>query len=136
MLISPPAHRAVGASTAVFAALGLLSGFSWRLRLTLKEQLRYRWGPLFAGLFLLALLGSGSGSGGDGDGDGSGGGTAGAAEHIDVLGHALGFAVGTALGRAYARLGVPRTRRRGPQFAAGLVALAAIGVAWLVALRR
>src|ERR1700722_15653290 len=42
MLISPSDHRAAGASTAVFAALGLLSGFSWRLRLTLREQLRYR----------------------------------------------------------------------------------------------
>lgn len=131
MLISPPAHRAVGASTAVFAALGLLSGFSWRLRLTLAEQFRYRWGPLFAGMFLLTLLGSGSGdSAGDGTGTGAG------SEHIDVLGHALGFAMGTALGWIYARLGVPRTRRRGPQVAAGLAALAAVAAAWLLALRR
>jgi rhomboid protease GluP len=43
MLISPPTHRAVGASTAVFAALGLLAGFAWRQRLPLRERFRYRW---------------------------------------------------------------------------------------------
>jgi len=51
MLISPPEHRAAGASTAVFAALGLLSGFSWRLRLSLREQFRYRWHRCSAGCF-------------------------------------------------------------------------------------
>jgi membrane associated rhomboid family serine protease len=116
MLISPSDHRAAGASTAVFAALGLLSGFSWRLRLTLREQLRYRWGPLFGGLFLLTMLGAGG-------------------ERVDVLGHALGFAVGTALGWMYARLGIPRGRASGPQWAAGAAALAVIAVAWLLALR-
>ncbi len=117
MLISPPEHRAAGASTAVFAALGLLSGFSWRLRLSLREQFRYRWAPLFGGLFLLTLLGAGG-------------------EHVDVLGHALGFAVGTALGWIYARLGIPRTRGRRPQWAAGAAALAVIAGAWFLALHE
>ena len=119
MLISPPDHRAAGASTAVFAALGLLSGFSWRSRLTLAERFRYRWGPLLAGVFLLTMLGAGSGL-----------------ERVDVLGHALGFAMGTGLGWTYAHAGIPRTRRRGPQLMAGAAALAAIAVAWLVALSR
>jgi membrane associated rhomboid family serine protease len=117
MLLSPSNHRAAGASTAVFAALGLLSGFSWRLRLTLREQFRYRWAPLFGGLFLLTLLGAGG-------------------ERVDVLGHALGFAMGTLLGWAYARLGIPRTRDRRPQWAAGGAAVAVIMAAWLLALRR
>jgi membrane associated rhomboid family serine protease len=95
MVISPPDHRSAGASTAVFAALGLLSGFSWRLRLSLREQFRYRWAPLFGGLFLLTLLGAGG-------------------EHVDVLAHALGFAVGLALGWIYARLGIPRSRAARP----------------------
>ena len=117
MLISPPEHRAAGASTAVFAALGLLSGFSWRLRLSLREQFRYRWAPLFGGVFLLTMLGAG-------------------AERVDVLGHALGFAVGLALGWTYARLGVPRTRGRRPQWLAGAAALAVIVGAWFLALHR
>jgi membrane associated rhomboid family serine protease len=117
MLISPPEHRAAGASTAVFAALGLLSGFSWRLRLSLREQFRYRWAPLFGGVFLLTMLGAGG-------------------ERVDVLGHALGFAMGTALGWIYARLGLPQTRSSRPQWAAGAAALAVIVGAWSLALRR
>jgi len=117
MLISPSEHRAAGASTAVFAALGLLSGFSWRLRLSLRERFRYRWAPLFGGVFLLTMLGAGG-------------------ERVDVLGHALGFAMGTVLGWIYARLGVPRTRRRSPQWVAGAAALGVVAAAWFLALRR
>lgn len=116
MVISPSEHRAAGASTAVFAALGLLSGFSWRLRLSLREQFRYRWAPLFGGLFLLTMLGAGG-------------------EHVDVLGHALGFAMGIALGWIYARLGIPRSRAPAPQWAAGAAAIALIVAAWVMALR-
>jgi hypothetical protein len=35
----------------------------------------------------------------------------------------------------YARLGIPRGRASGPQWAAGAAALAVIAVAWLLALR-
>ena len=45
MLISPSTHRAVGASTAVFAALGLLVGFAWRHGLTLRERFNYAYAP-------------------------------------------------------------------------------------------
>lgn len=117
MLIAPSGHRAAGASTAVFAALGLLSGFAWRQRLTVREQFRYRWAPVFGGISLLALLGAGG-------------------ERVDVLGHALGFAMGLALGWTYARLGVPRSRGRAPQLAAGGAALALVLGAWLLALRH
>ncbi len=117
MLISPPVHRAVGASTAVFAALGLLAGFAWRERLTLRERFRYRWAPLFGGVCLLAFLGAGG-------------------EHVDVLGHALGFLAGLALGWVYARAGVPRRRGTLLQTAAGAFALVLIGAAWISALRH
>jgi rhomboid protease GluP len=117
MLISPPTHRAVGASTAVFAALGLLAGFSWRLRLNLRERFRYRWAPLFAGVCLLGFLGAGG-------------------EHVDVLGHALGFATGIALGWIYARARVPRSRGHALQLGAGAAALGLIAAAWILALRH
>jgi len=117
MLISPSTHRAVGASTAVFAALGLLVGFAWRHGLALRDRVQYAYGPLFAGVCLLALLGAGD-------------------EHVDVLGHALGFAAGTAFGWVYSRLGVPRSRSAAVQAAAGAAALALLAVAWLLALRR
>src|ERR1700674_3526713 len=91
MLVSPSGHRAVGASTAVFAALGLLAGFGWGERRNLRDRRFYRWAPLFAGVCLLALLGAGS-------------------EHVDVLGHLLGFVAGTTMGWIFAHAGLPRTR--------------------------
>lgn len=117
MVISPPTHRAVGASTAVFAALGLLVGFAWRHGLTLRERFAYAYGPLFGGVVLLALLGAGD-------------------EHVDVLGHALGFIAGVATGWLYSRLGIPRNRGRGVQRASGAAALAFLALAWVLALRR
>jgi membrane associated rhomboid family serine protease len=117
MLISPSTHSAVGASTAVFAALGLLTGCAWRQRLTLRERFRYRWAPLFAGVCLLGFLGAGG-------------------EHVDVLGHGLGFATGVALGWIYARAHVPRSRGRGLQLGAGATALGLVAAAWIFALRH
>jgi rhomboid protease GluP len=116
-LITPITHRAVGASTAVFAALGILSGMAWRQRLTLRERLWYRWAPLIAGICLLTLLGAGS-------------------AHVDVLGHALGFLFGLAVGWIYVRTDMPAHRGRRRQLAAGAAALAMICAAWFLALRQ
>ena len=115
MLIAPAGHSAIGASTAVFGSIGLLSGYAWHQRLTLRERWLYRFTPLIGGVSLLGLLGAGG-------------------EHIDVLGHLLGFLVGLALGWGYALAGIPRTRRAAPQnLAAGAgvaLILAAWGAAW------
>lgn len=116
MLISPPDHRAVGASTAVFAALGILSGFGWRRQWTLRERWMYRWAPLIAGACLLTLLGVGT-------------------EHVDVLGHLSGFVSGVALGWMYARADMPRSRRAHVQWLAGTAAILVITIAWMIALR-
>jgi membrane associated rhomboid family serine protease len=116
MFLTPITHRAVGASTAVFAALGLLSGMAWRQRLSLRERLWYRWAPLFAGICLLTLLGAGT-------------------AHVDVLGHALGFLFGLGLGWIYIRAGVPDLRGQRRQLALGLGAVAAVCLAWFLALR-
>jgi len=116
-LITPITHRAVGASTAVFAALGILSGMAWRQRLTLRERLWYRWAPLIAGICLLTLLGAGS-------------------AHVDVLGHALGFLFGLAVGWIYIRADMPSHRGRRRQLLAGAAALLVICMAWALALRH
>ncbi len=115
ILIAPAAHRAVGASTAVFATLGLLAGLAWRQRLTLRERRWYRWAPLIAGICLLTLLGAGN-------------------AHVDVLGHALGFLFGVGVGWIYARAGVPRNRGKRLQIAAGAGAAALVCAAWFLAL--
>ena len=116
ILISPVTHRAVGASTAVFAALGLLSGMAWRQRLTLRERLWYRWAPLMAGICLLTLLGAGS-------------------AHVDVLGHALGFLFGLGVGWVHVRSGAPNNRDPRLQAIAGCGAVLLVCAAWAFALR-
>jgi membrane associated rhomboid family serine protease len=115
VLVAPAAHRAVGASTAVFAALGLLSGLAWRRRLTLRERRWYASAPLIAGICLLTLLGAGN-------------------AHVDVLGHALGFLFGVGVGWLYARTGIPRNRGRRLQIATGVGAALLVCAAWLSAL--
>jgi len=117
ILIAPIDHRAVGASTAVFAALGLLSGFAWRLRLSLRERRWYRWAPLIAGMSLLTLLGAGN-------------------AHVDVLGHALGFLFGVCTGWLYVYTGGPSKRGRHAQIAYGVAVALLVGVCWLMALRH
>ena len=107
----------LGASTAVFAALGMLSGMAWRQRLTLRERLWYRWAPLIAGICLLTFLGAGS-------------------AHVDVLGHALGFLFGLAVGWMYVRADMQSRRGRRRQLVAGAGALLAIFGAWFLALRH
>lgn len=114
-LLSPVTHRAVGASTAVFAALGLIAGLASRQRLTRRQRRWYVLAPLIAGVSLLTLLGAGN-------------------EHVDVLGHALGFLFGAGTGWLYARAGIPRDRGRTLQIAAGAGAALLVCTAWLLAL--
>jgi rhomboid protease GluP len=115
VMLAPPTHRAVGASTAVFATLGLLTGMASRQRLTLRERLWYRWAPLIAGICLLTLLGAGD-------------------AHVDVLGHGLGFVFGTGVGWLYTRLGVSGHRDSAVQTITGWIAGLAICAAWALAL--
>lgn len=113
-LLGPSWHHSVGASTAVFTALGLMSAYTWRERLQLPQRWVQRWGPLFAGVVLLGL--------------GSGG------EETDVMAHLLGFGIGVAFGAIAA---LPALRRRLhdlPQWPAGLAAVAIMAAAWGLAL--
>ena len=87
----PEAFRSIGASTAVFGALGILSGLGFsamlRQRLRLSSWARTA-APLLAGIVLLGWMGGG-GAGGDTGGDGG---------NTDVMGHVFGFASGLAAG--------------------------------------
>ena len=112
-LLAPPEHRAVGASTAVFSALGAMSAYSWREHFALPQRWARRWGPLIAGVVLLGWTGAG-GEGTD----------------VDVVAHLAGFAVGALLGATAA---LPRNRRvlqRLPQWLTGAAALASLAIAW------
>jgi rhomboid protease GluP len=113
-LLAPADHRAVGASTAVFTALGLMAAYSWRARHTMSQRPAQRYGPLFAGVVLLGWLGT-------------------SGEHTDVMAHLLGFAVGGMLGALIAAPRVQRLWRRLPQWLGGALALGLLGLAWACA---
>jgi membrane associated rhomboid family serine protease len=114
-LLGPADHHSVGASTAVFAALGAMAAFSWRERFATPQRWARRWGPLIAGIVLLGWTGS-------------------AGEGTDLVAHVSGFAVGALLGATAALPRMQGLLRRVPQWAAGLAALASLGVAWWCAL--
>ena len=56
--VQSPAHRSIGASTAVFAALGLLVTYTWRRGFLRDTPWRARIAPIVAGLGLLAFTGT------------------------------------------------------------------------------
>ena len=99
----------IGASTAVFGALGALSAGQAQD----PSRRRRAWIPLGAGLALLGFLGT--------------------SKRADFAGHLCGFVAGALLGLLAAAL--PRLRSRWLQAALGLVALAVPALAWWAALR-
>ena len=115
-LLQQADHTAVGASTAVFAALGLLSALMWRRQATPWARGMRRLLPLAAGATLLAYLGIGG-------------------ERTDVGAHFAGFGVGVVLGAALHVLGSRVPQGPVAQYAFGIGALALFGFAWLVAFR-
>ena len=128
-LTGPLDHRSVGASTAVFTALGLMSAYSWRERLQWPQSWARRWGPLVAGVILLGWTGSGGGSE-----ENSAFTVPVPAQNVDLVGHVAGFAVGLLLGAAAALPWCRRMLDRVPQWLPGGIALASIAIAWGFAL--
>ena len=121
-LLGPASHRSVGASTAAFTALGLLSAHAWRLRARENPHWAFRWAPLVAGVVLLSWFGAG-----DSD-DPSAGGT------TDVVAHVLGFLMGVSLGVGIAQQRAQALAERIPQWLTGMAAIASIAIAWTCAL--
>ena len=113
-------HSSIGASTAVFGALGILVGAEFVARLS-SAHTRSRWQlvlPIGAGLALLAFLGVGEEHG-----------------NTDFMAHLWGFVVGLPLGGLS---GWGRVKERAPRWMQRLAAggaLVLIGVAWVRAMR-
>lgn len=111
----PGAHTSVGASTAVFAALGLVAALAWKRRSYRREGKLARWAPLVGAVILLSYLGTGG-------------------VRTDVAAHVTGFLSGAILGALYGRhgRGIMLTPRM--QVFLGLVALGVLAVSWSIAL--
>ncbi len=107
-------HVSVGASTAVFAAVGLLCGAGLVVRRRRGEGLRRGLLPVAGGLGILAMLGSGGG-------------------RVDVFAHLFGFVMGIPLGTL---LLLALRRPPGPllQLASAAAASASLVLAWRLAL--
>ena len=105
-------HHSVGFSTAVFAAIGILSGVQFaRAR---RRRTTRAWLPLAAALGLLAMLGMG--------------------ERADLSAHLLGLVAGVLVGAA-AQVSTSRPAGDLAQVVFGATAGAGLLGAWLVALR-
>jgi membrane associated rhomboid family serine protease len=113
--LSAPERVAVGASTALFAALGLLAGYWRRARIVPWRGGMRRWAPLAAGVLLLVQLGTGG-------------------ERTAVGAHVAGFAVGIVEGLLLAHFAARIPRGPHAQLLYGALACGLVGLAWLVGL--
>jgi rhomboid protease GluP len=108
-------HTSIGASTAVFAALGVMVAHALRPRTLVRESAMRRWSPLIGGVLMLSLIGV----------DG---------ERTDVLAHVMGFVAGTILGWIGCRIPNRLLENEALQSAAGFAALLMVFVAWSAAI--
>lgn len=114
-LLLASSHRSLGASTAVFAALGLVAGYVWRAKLMAQDRWAYRLGPIVGGIALLAYTGTGD-------------------ANTDIGAHLAGFVCGFGLGMLLTLL--PKIPSARPfQLLCGATAIGILAASWIVALR-
>lgn len=118
-------YVSAGASTAVFAALGLVAAHAWRTRRQSAPSPLRRWAPLIAGVAMLGFFGAGSGEPG----------MYGETDSTNVLSHALGFMAGVACGVLAASARGAAVLQRVPAWAAMVAVPALLAIAWTLALR-
>ena len=113
--IMPDQQQTIGASTAVFAMLGLVAAYAWRKGSGDSRRWAHRWAPLIAGIALLGITGAGG-------------------EHTDVLAHLSGFAAGVTLGVVHGHMRTPWLDNKAGQLVAGVLTLVTVAGAWFWAL--
>jgi membrane associated rhomboid family serine protease len=104
----------LGASTATFAAMGLVAGLQLWRRWRWDQRRRYFWLPLGAGLALFAMTGTGA--------------------NADFGAHLFGLGVGAAAGTAVAATGLRAPGRAGQALLFAAVSAVLVGT-WLLAFR-
>jgi rhomboid protease GluP len=128
-LIGLPGYVSAGASTAVFAMLGLVAAFAWRTRGQRFGNPLARWGPLVAGVAMLGFFGAGSNVPVAGmpapdpfllEDAGS----------TNVLSHLLGFGCGVVAGAVAASARGARAIRSLPTWLAAAIPPVVLAIAW------
>ena len=114
-LIQPASHTSIGASTAIFGAVGLLAVVAVRFRPRHRRWGLRRLAPIAAGIMLLAFLGI-------------------QGKNIDIGAHVAGFAAGCGLGAVVLLTGQPVPTPWQQAVYATVTAVLFAG-AWAVALR-
>ena len=115
-LLLESSHRSIGASTAVFAALGLVAGYVWRAKLMSQERWPYRVGPIVGGFALLMYTGTGD-------------------ANTDIGAHLMGFLCGFSSGMLLTLATIRPGDIRWQRFSAAAALILVCG-SWLVALLR
>lgn len=121
-------HRSLGASTAVFGALGVQVAYEYARRTELGYKRWRRWVPVIMGFGLLAWLGAGGVHVEDPR-------SLEGLERVDIGAHGLGFAVGGLIGLGASR--IPRRELRmsnARQAVLCFSAMAAVVGAWALAI--
>ena len=108
-------HVSVGASTSIFAAVGVLGGLGVVRRRLKGVRGRRAWVPIAAGFALLAMLGTGG-------------------QRVDLWAHLFGFLTGGVLGILVA-FAVPHPPGPRIQWTLGSAALMLVIYSWILALR-
>lgn len=109
-----PDHTSIGASTAVFAALGILVSHALLPRSDNQQRPMVRWAPLVAGVLLLVMMGT-------------------EGERTDVFAHVAGFGAGLIVGLAVCRLPTDWLKNDVLQSIAGITVVAVIILCWTAA---
>ena len=107
-------HSSIGASTAVFAALGIMVAHALRPRASMPQSKMKRWSPLIAGVLMLAFIGVGG-------------------EHTDVVAHVTGFLAGLMIGWIGCRLPDRWLAKGAVQLWTGVVTIAIVTGSWIIA---
>lgn len=113
--LRPDAFSSIGASTATFAALAIVSGFVWRRGYFQGSNWRQAFAPIFGGIAMLAFTGVGD-------------------ENTDLVAHFMGFGAGLVVGLVAAGFNVQRLGQRRQQIC-GALALALVVWCWRLSWR-
>ncbi len=113
-LIQAPTFSSIGASTATFAALGVVAAFVWRRRYFPGTLFHRGFAPIFAAVALFSFTGVGT-------------------ENVDIMAHLLGLLCGALAGGLAASWDARRLGKSGQRLCA-LAAAIILSVSWRSAL--